>query len=133
MIQRAVALGHGIEVADVLAQLLEPLRDQLVVLHLVVALAGEHALGVDLRRRGHPQGGDLAGFHLASQGQLEQVHHLDVAVGLGLQRLMLTELGEQLLHLLGELRHELLPTEVAARIAGRLIGRWVAHGILLPG
>ena len=88
----AVGLGGGFVAGQVLTELPEPLGDEIVVLHLVATLLSERHLDVDLRRRRHPVAGHLCCFDLALHRQLQEGHDLDVAVGLGLERLSLTEL-----------------------------------------
>src|SRR5204863_1165947 len=102
LVERAVAVGHGIEGVEVLAQILEALRDQAVVLHLVAAELGEGHLDVDFRRGRQPEAGKLARLELALQRRLEQRHDRDVALGFRFERLVLAELGEQLMHLRDE-------------------------------
>ncbi len=120
--ERAVAFGEGVEAAHVLAQLLEPADDQVVMLELVRALLGEHRLGVDLGGRRQPVGGDLGRLELALQGHLEQGDHLGPAAGFGLEGGVAAQAFEEQLHLAHQAGDE---GEGVRGFAGRgRIGGW---------
>jgi hypothetical protein len=107
LVERAVAVGQGIEAGQVLAELRQTGADQPVVLHLVAALQGQAHLGVHLGGRGHPDGGQLGGLDLALQGQAQQVDHVDPTLRFRLQGLGLSEQGEEPVHLCHQLLDEL--------------------------
>ena len=123
LVERAVPLGEGVEVGEVLAQLGQALADHAVVLHLVAALQGEGHLGVHLGGGGEPEAGQLAGFELALQGEAEQGDHVHVPLGLRLQRLGLAQPREELLHLLDQPRDEFFACHLIVIIKALLRNR----------
>ena len=126
VVERAVPFRRRVVARHVLAQLAEALQDEVVVLHLVAALAREGHLDVDLGGGRHVVAGELARLDLALERELEERDDVDLALGLGFERLPLAELAEQAVHLLAEIADEIARVHRPSVVHRRRIEGWPA-------